>query len=245
MIRPMRIHRSETLDDVARDAAALLAERARSAVAARGRFTLALSGGSTPWLMLEHLARLDVPWSSVHVFQVDERAAEDGHPERNWTRLEESLFERVDVPLGNRHPMPVASTLDGRTRPEESAAQYAAEIAAVCPSSGAGPVFDLVQLGLGGDGHTASLVPGDPLLVERGRDVAWTERAYQGRRRMTLTLPLLDRARTRLWLVAGAGKAAVTERLVRGDPGIPAGLVSAEEETLLCVDAEAAAKLST
>ncbi|MGZ4150605.1 MAG: 6-phosphogluconolactonase, partial [Actinomycetota bacterium] len=166
-------------------AAALIADRARSVIAQTGAFTLALSGGSTPGPMLRRLGDADVPWEAVGVWQVDERIAPVGDPDRNLTALEASFRAARMVVL---HPMPVEA-LDL----EAAAAAYASSLP---------PAFDLVHLGLGPDGHTASLVPGDPVLEVDDRDVALTG-AYRGRRRMTLTYRALDRAREALWLVTG------------------------------------------
>jgi len=202
-------------DAVARSGAARIGAAARDAIAARGRFAFAVSGGKTPWAMLAALAREDVPWTSVDLFQVDERVAPDGDPDRNWTHVEESLLARV--PLGARaHAMPV-----GDTSLAAAADRYARALAAAC---GSPPVLDLVHLGLGADGHTASLVPGDPVLEVRDADVATTA-PYQGRRRMTLTFPALDRARQVLWIVTGADKRDALARLLRGDHTIPAARV--------------------
>ncbi len=226
--------RVEVLPDpeaVARRAAAFVATEARAAIAARGRFTLAVSGGHTPWAMLRALADEDVPWASVHVMQVDERVAPAGDPDRNLTHLRGSLLERVPLPEGQLHAMPVELP-----DLERAAVQYARTLQAV---AGSPPVLDLVHLGLGSDGHTASLVPGDPVLGVRDADVALTG-AYQGRRRMTLTYPALDRARHLLWLVTGAEKAAMLARLRDGDPSIPAGQVR-RDRALVLADRETAA----
>jgi 6-phosphogluconolactonase len=215
---------------VATRAARFIAEQARDAVASRGRFAFAVSGGRTPWLMLEALAAEQVPWSSVHLFQVDERIAPAGHADRNLTHIQESLGERAPLDPSHLHAMPVEDAdLDA------AAGRYAAELRTV---TGAPPVLDLVHLGLGTDGHTASLVPGDPALEVVDADVALTG-PYQGRRRMTLTLPALDRARRVLWVVTGEEKAAIVSRLRIGDGSIPSGRVRAER-ALLLLDAAAA-----
>ena len=219
---------------VAREAARFLIDEAHRAVAARGRFSLALSGGSTPCRMLECLEPGDLDWERVEVFQVDERVAPAGSEERNLTHLEASLAGRVPLPAGQVHAMPVdAADLD------RAAGDYAARLRAV---TGEAAVLDLVHLGLGADGHTASLVPGDPVQETRDALVAMTAAPYQGRRRMTLTRPALDRARTLLWLVTGAGKADVLRRLHEGDPGIPAGRVS-RARAVVFADRAAAASL--
>ena len=167
------------------------------AVAARGRFVMAVSGGRTPWQMLRALAGEDVPWKDVHVVQVDERVAPAGDPDRNLTHLQESLLEHAPLRPDQIHAMPVESgDLDA------AAAQYAAMLQQI---AGMPPVLDLVHLGLGPDGHTASLVPGDPVLDVTDADVALTG-IYQGRRRMTLTYPILNRSRRILWLVTGSDK---------------------------------------
>jgi 6-phosphogluconolactonase len=217
---------------VAKRAARVIAAAARDAVAERGRFALAVSGGQTPWLMLRILAAEQVPWESVHVFQVDERVAPPGHPDRNLTHLCESLVAHAAVDSSRRHPMPVEEA-----DLAAAAARYAAELTSV---AGSPPEIDLVHLGLGPDGHTASLVPGDPVLRISDSDVALTGQ-YQGRRRMTLTYPALDRARQLLWVVTGSDKAAALPRLVSGDPSIPAGRVRADRALLLADTAAAAA----
>lgn len=217
-------------ESVARRAAALIAEEARAAAAGRGRFLLATSGGATPWHMLRLLAREDVPWSLVHLFQVDEREAPAGHPDRNWTHLASSLLAHVPLASGQAHPMPVEEGDLGA-----AAARYAAALRAV---AGEPAVLDLVHLGLGADGHTASLIPGDPVLEVADADVAATG-AYRGHRRLTLTFPALDRARRILWLVTGSDKAAALARLRRGDAAIPAGRVR-RDRALVLADVAAA-----
>jgi len=220
---------------VAREAAAIIAAEARAAVAARGRFVVAVSGGRTPWLMLRALAGEEVPWEDVHVAQVDERVAPAGHPDRNLTHLRESLLENAPLPPEQLYPMPVDSPYL-----EAAAKQYALTLREI---AGSPPVLDLVHLGLGPDGHTASLVPGDPVLQVTETDVALTG-VYQGRRRMTLTYPILNRSRRVLWLVTGNEKAAMLVRLREGDPSIPAGRVR-QERALVLADRAAAGQNGT
>jgi 6-phosphogluconolactonase len=227
--------RIEVLPDagaVARQAAGWLAARAREAVASRGRFAIAVSGGHTPWQMLRALAGEDVPWGSVHLFQVDERVAPAGDPDRNLTHIQESLLAFAAPPSGQIHAMPVEEV-----DLEAAAARYAAVLAAV---AGTPPVLDVVHLGLGPDGHTASLVPGDPVLEVTSADVALAG-PYEGRRRMTITYPVLARARSVLWVVTGAGKAEMLRRLQAGDRSIPAGRVRADRALVLADRAAAAA----
>ncbi len=200
----------------AQRAAAIIAAAARDAVVATGQFTCAVSGGKTPWLMLKLLAGEKVPWEQVQLFQVDERIAPAGHDDRNLTHLTASLLSRVPLPPAQMHPMPV----EGTDLPT-AARQYAEALAA---AAGRPPVLDLVHLGLGADGHTASLLPGDAVLNVADADVAVTGE-YLGRRRMTLTFPVINRARRILWVVTGADKAAMLKRLRDGDRNIPAGRV--------------------
>jgi 6-phosphogluconolactonase len=212
------------------EAAKIIAQEGRGAVAARGRFSMAVSGGHTPWQMLRALVGEDVPWSKVYIAQVDERVAPAGHPDRNLTHLHESLLERVSLRPEQVCAMPVeAADL------EAAAVQYARLLQEV---AGTPPVLDLVHLGLGPDGHTASLVPGDPVLKIADSDVALTQ-PYQGRRRMTLTFPALNRARRILWVVTGAEKAGMLVRLRDGDPTIPAGRVC-QDRALVLADSAAA-----
>jgi 6-phosphogluconolactonase len=215
---------------VAARAAALVAASARAAAAERGRFVLAVSGGRTPWQMLRALAGEDVPWPAVHVTQVDERVAPAGDPARNLTHLRESLLAHAPLRPEQVHPMPVEGPDLGA-----GAAAYARTLAEL---AGDPPVLDLVHLGLGPDGHTASLVPRDPVLDIAGADVAVTG-PYQGRRRMTLTYPALDRARQILWLVTGPDKATMLPRLRAGDRAIPGGRVRSDRATVLADQAAA------
>jgi len=210
-------HDLETLPDpdaVARQAAAYVAQAAAAAVADHGAFTFAVSGGHTPWAMFAELAARDVPWEQVRLFQVDERVAPDGDPDRNLTQLRRSLRGAPAAVIA----MPV-------TGPDLDAA-------AAAYGSGLPDRFDLVHLGLGPDGHTASLVPGDPVLEVSGQLAAVTG-VYQGHRRMTLTYPALARAEQLLWLITGADKKAALARLLAGDTSIPAGRVEAARSLVL------------
>ena len=220
----MKIDIFSDADSVAREAARFIAVEARAAVAGRGSFVMAVSGGHTPWLMLRDLAQEEMPWKAVQVVQVDERVAPAGDPDRNLTHLRESLLSHAPLRAEQIHAMPVEATdLDA------GAAQYAQTLRSL---AGSPPVLDLVHLGMGPDGHTASLVPGDPVLNVDNADVAVTG-IYQGRRRMTLTYPLINRARRVLWLITGDEKAEMLNRLKGGDASIPAGRIRADRAVVL------------
>jgi 6-phosphogluconolactonase len=230
----MKIEVSTDADAVALAAAKLIAKEARDAVASRGKFVMAVSGGKTPWVMLRDLAREDVPWNHVNVVQVDERVAPEGDLDRNLTHLRESLLDHARLRPEQIYAMPV-----GAENLEAACAQYAQTLGTI---AGSPPVLDLVHLGLGPDGHTASLVPGDPVLDVNDADVALTG-IYQGRRRMTLTYPVIDRSRRVLWLVTGSEKAGMLARLQAGDISIPAGRVS-RDHAMLLADRAAAAQVA-
>lgn len=229
----MEVQTFADADAVACEAARFIAAEARMAVATRGRFIMAVSGGKTPWQMLRDLAGEEVPWKTVHVIQVDERIAPAGDPDRNLTHLRESLLSHAPLPPEQIYAMPVeANDL------EAAAASYAKTLQQI---AGSPPVLDLAHLGLGPDGHTASLVPNDPVLNVTDRDVALTG-IYQKRRRMTLTYPMLNRSRKILWVATGAEKVGMILRLRDGDMTIPAGRIRQDNARLLA-DRAAAEKL--
>jgi 6-phosphogluconolactonase len=215
---------------LARRAAGVIAAEARAAVAARGRFVMAVSGGKSPWIMLADLANEEVPWANVHVFQIDERIAPAGDPDRNYVHLRDSLLQHAPIPPEQIYAMPVEL-------PDSDAAakQYAQTLEGV---AGKPPMLDLAHLGLGPDGHTASLIPGDPVLNVTDRDIAITG-VYQGRKRMTMTYPVINRARKIMWLVSGKDKVAAFKKLRAADPSVPAGRIS-QTQALLLADKDAA-----
>jgi 6-phosphogluconolactonase len=220
----MKIEILPEVDALARRAAALVAAEARAALAERDHFTLALSGGGTAVYLLRALVEEDIPWSRVHLLQVDERVAPGGDAERNLTHLRENLLTRISLPPGHLHAMPVEDP-----DLEAAASAYARSLEGL---AGSPPVLDLVHLGLGEDGHTASLVPGDPVLGVADAEV-WVTGLYRGRRRMTLTYPILNRARRILWFVVGKRKSRVLVRLDREDRAIPAGGIRRDRAVLL------------
>jgi 6-phosphogluconolactonase len=166
--------------------------------------------------MFELLGELELDWDRVDFLQVDERVAPDGDPDRNLTHIGESL---PDAAVARLRPMPVTEEdLDA------AAARYEAELP---------KLLDLVHLGIGPDGHTASLVPDDPVLEVTDRLVAVTGGEYQGRRRMTLTYPALAAARRVFWLVAGEDKRDALGKLLAADPSVPAGRVEASDAIVL------------
>src|SRR5580658_3179416 len=230
MTATINIEVLDTAESVATRAAKVIAEEARKAVAARSRFVMAVSGGHTPWVMLRALVDEDVPWPAVHIVQVDERVAPAGDPDRNLTHLRESLLNRAPLAPEQIHAMPVESAdLDA------AAKEYSSTLRRI---AGSPPVLDLVHLGLGPDGHTASLVPGDPVVNVNDTDVAMTG-IYQGRRRMTLTYPMINRSRRILWVVTGSEKVPMLNRLLDGDKTIPAGRVRREQAFILADEAAA------
>jgi 6-phosphogluconolactonase len=219
-------HRIEVLDDpgaVHGRGAELIAEAARAAVSQRGKYALAVSGGRDPWPMFSQLEDLDMDWTKTEIFQVDERVAPAGDDQRNLTHLIESLSIGAQ---GSIRPMPV--TDDDL---EAAADRYGASL----PDA-----LDLVHLGIGPDGHTASLVPGDPVLEVTDRRVAVTSGEYQGVRRMTLTYPELHRVRSLLWIITGEEKAGALQKLLARDPSIPAGRVDPGGDSLILADRAAA-----
>lgn len=220
----MKIQIFADAEAVAREAAKFIAAEARVAVAARGRFIMAVSGGKTPWQMLRDLAEEEVPWAEVHVFQVDERIAPAGDPDRNLTHLRESLLSHAPLRPEQIYAMPVEEK-DLAT----AARNYADTLAKI---AGSQPMLDLAHLGLGPDGHTASLVPNDAVLEVADTDVALTG-IYQKRRRMTLTYPLLNRSRRILWVATGVEKVEMLARLRDGDLSIPAGRIRRENALVL------------
>jgi len=229
----LRLIRAADAAHAAALAAAELAAACLEAVAERGTATIGVSGGTTPWLMLERFRELELPWTRICVAQVDERLAPRGDARRNLTRLERDLVATGPLPRGNLLDMPVEAA-----DPWHAASEYQARLESV---AGRPAVFDVVQLGLGTDGHTASLVPHDPVLEIGDRDVALSGE-YQGLRRMTLTFPALNRARRRLWLVTGPAKAARLTELLAGDPSSDApALRVARAATVVVADAGALA----
>lgn len=203
---------------VATAAADFVAQCSRRSIDSHGRFRFAVSGGRTPWTMFEKLAEMDIAWSDVVIYQVDERIAPVGDATRNLTHLERSL--------GANRPTIVAMPVN-----DDDLNQAAASYARQLPER-----FDLVHLGLGPDGHTASLIPGDPVLEVRQRLVAVTG-VYQGEQRMTLTYGALERAEQLLWLVTGDDKRAALAALLRGDTSIPAGAVAAPSSLVMADEA--------
>jgi 6-phosphogluconolactonase len=228
----IRVETASTAAGIAELAAERIASLLADAVDARGSAHLAVSGGNTPQPMFVALASLPVPWNVVHVWQVDERVAPPGSPERNLTTLTEALISRVPLPAANLHPMPV-----DEPDLQQAAGTYAADLHAAC-----GGVLDVVHLGLGDDGHTASWPPGNPIVDERTSDVAIVG-PFHGEVRMTLTPLAVNRAREVVFLVIGPDKADMAARLIAGAPALPACRVR-QDRTELFVGGGAEAKAS-
>lgn len=223
MSSPHRLEVFDTPEEVHDRGAELLAEAAKRAVAERGSAELAVSGGSDPWPMFSQLEDLFGDWDKADLFQVDERVAPPGSDERNLTHLIESLSIGAQ---GSIKPMPVTDD------DLESAADRYAE---TLPER-----LDIAHLGIGPDGHTASLVPGDPVLEVTDRRVAVTSGEYQGVRRMTLTYPEIEQARSLLWVVTGESKVDALKKLIAQDPSTPSGRMRPQGDSLILADRAAA-----
>jgi 6-phosphogluconolactonase len=222
----MTEHRLEVFDDleaVHKRGAVMIVEAARAAVSGRGRCALGVSGGRDPWPMFSQLEDHQLDWTKTEIFQVDERVAPAGSDERNLTHLVESLSIGAQ---GSIRPMPVT---------EQDLDAAADRYADLLPDA-----LDLAHLGVGSDGHTASLVPGDPVLEVTDRRVAVTAGEYEGARRMTLTYPELHRARSLLWVITGEEKEEALRKLLARDPSIPAGRVEPGGDSLILADRAAA-----
>jgi 6-phosphogluconolactonase len=225
-------------ESLAEHAASVLADAVRDAIGRAGRCTLALSGGQTPAATLRRLAMADVEWTNVDVVQVDERVAPDGHPDRNLTLIQNELIKRIAGAPPRLHPMRVVThDVDAASR------AYAETLEKLAGSQHAGspPALDVVQLGLGPDGHTASLFPGDAALEVRDRWVTWTP-PHHGYLRMTLTYPVLEASRLNVFLVEGADRAEGLRATLAGELSVPAARLSASAVRFL-VDAAAARAL--
>lgn len=215
-------------DRIAARAADVFEVAVRASVELRGHCVLALSGGSTPGAVFRELATRELPWDRVVITQVDERLAPSGHPDRNLTDQQDAF---AGLPV---HWLPLAVEGQIRTALTDTLAELE-EVA------GDPPVIDVVHLGLGADGHTASLIPGDPVLDMLDQTLALTNE-YQGRRRLTFTRPMLDRSRLVVWLVVGEDKAEALAALAAGDESIPASLL-VPENSLILADPAAASLL--
>jgi 6-phosphogluconolactonase len=219
-------HRLEVLEDadaVHRRGAEVIAEAAKGDISERGHFALAVSGGRDPWPMFSQLEDYELDWTKIEIFQVDERVAPAGSDQRNLTHLVESLSIGAQ---GSIRPMPVTDEdLDA------AADRYAQQL----PDA-----IDLAHLGIGPDGHTASLVPGDPVLEVTDKRVAVTGGDYQGVRRMTLTYPELERVRQLLWVVTGEEKVDALRKLIDQDPSTPSGRLRPGGDSLILADRAAA-----
>lgn len=216
----MKKFRFESAEEVAEQAAIHIAQSARKAIFDHGRFTMAISGGRTPWQMLKRLTKEKLSWEKIFIFQVDERIAPDSHPDRNLTQLFKTLEGSGLITRINIFHMHVTAE-----HLEEACEEYAKTIKEITETG----QLDLIHLGMGTDGHTASLIPSDPVCNVMDKDVALTENPYQGRIRMTLTLPLINRSKEILWVITGEEKQEMFDRLLSGDQSIPAGTISSQQ----------------
>lgn len=219
-------------ETVAKKAVQIIVEVARERASVRGKFLFAVSGGSTPWKVLRQLADTALPRDAIELFQVDERIAPAGDPQRNLTQIKENLLDHSALNQKQIHAMPVE-----RTDIDSAAESYAQLLQELC---GNPPKLDLIHLGLGEDGHTASLLPGDPAQKSHAPIAITNE--YHGLRRMTMTYPTINAARRRLWIVTGANKRPMLERLYHGDSSIPAGRIE-RKNAIILADQNAAGRL--
>ena len=228
----MELHVLTDAEAVAQKAVQIITELAQERARRTGKFLFAVSGGSTPWRVLRQLADTALPWENLELFQVDERIAPAGDAQRNLTQIKKNLLDHSPLTQKQIHAMPVeASNLESATQ------DYGRRLYEFC---GNPPKLDLIHLGLGEDGHTASLLPGDP--ARKSHELIAVTHKYQGLRRMTMTYPVINAALRRLWIVTGANKQSMLERLYHGDDSIPAGLVE-RSNAIILADQNAAGKL--
>ena len=238
--RTLRVFRTKkALDAFMAEEWAVVCKRA---IGRKGRFTAALSGGTTPISFYEKMSApvRDLPWDRTHIFMTDERCVPFDHPDSNYGMIDANLLRHVPIHPGNIHP--VQTSLE----PSAAAAGYETEMRAFFGlEDGEFPDFDLILLGVGEDGHTASLFPGDPALAEKQRFAAAVSRAAPDHDRVTLTLPVLNRAGTVIFLVTGGNKAAVLKAVLEGPgSGLPAGLVRPSQgQTVFLADKDAGSLL--
>jgi len=206
------------LEALSQSAAAFLTRSAQEAVNERGRFAVALSGGSTPRRTYEHWAGLpEVPWGRVHLFWGDERVLPQDHPESNYRLVEEALLSKVPLPRENVHRMPVE-----RGDPQAVASLYEEALRAFwVPAAEGWPCFDVTLNGIGADGHTASLFPGSAVLKEKTRWVAAPYVEKLSAYRLTLTLPVFNHARQVVFLAAGEQKSVVVKEVLADQSELP------------------------
>lgn len=220
----LSIDASPSPQEAAQRAANAMATAINDAIAIKGFAAVAVSGGSTPGLMFDSLATMTIDWGRVHLFQVDERMVAANSIDRNFAELQRRLLRHVGIPEDHVHPLPVPLFLDPAGLAIASSSASAA-LRRVC-----GSTLDVVHLGLGDDGHTASLVPNDRALTVMDSEVTWTL-PYKGHRRLTLTFPVLQRARCVIWLACGTAKQKPLALLRSNDPSIAAGHVRSGNQT--------------
>ncbi len=233
----------EDPDDLVNRFVELWKEIAGAALREKDEFTAALSGGKTPDPFYRGLAEaVDLPWRRTHLFLADERFVPPDHPDSNYRLIRVSLINRIAIPPGNVHPVDT-----GRGSPEEAALRYGDEIGRTLHLSGnAWPVFDLIVLGIGEDGHTASLFPGHPVLQEKNEITAAVFLEKSGRHdRITLTLPVFNHAKTIIFLLTGREKASILGQILDGEnKSLPAAMVKPESGSIyFLVDAAAGSEV--
>lgn len=228
------VHVYPNLDALSDAAAERLADRMARVLAERDRFTLALAGGNTPRLLYQRLASASLPWHQTHLYWSDERYVSHDASASNYRMVREALLDDITIPASNVHPMPTAPA-----DPDEAASAYEATLCAAFPDA---TTFDLVLLGLGSDGHTASLFPDDARATIDDASVPWVRAVeapprYDVRTRLTLTLPTFNRARHVFFLVASAGKhEALDAVLQRRDRTLPPVHVHPHDQVVWFVD---------
>lgn len=227
------------LEGASQEAARLFAAAASEAIADHYRFSVALSGGPTPRRLYQLLAaepyRSQLPWGQIHFFWGDERYVPANHAESNYRMAKEALLDHISIPVDNIHPMPTDAP-----ETEQAARVHSAELQIFFDGD---ICFDLALMGIGDDGHTASLFADDPALTVRDKPVAVARPTSQPTDRLTLTYPIFNRTRRVLFLVSGQEKALVVARVLAGDAAYPCTGIQPTGELIWLLDQAAAASL--